>query len=550
MRRKGLAVLLAAALVLSLAPAAAWGAEAEAEEALTLGAPSGVIVLEDGSLLVTDVFNKVVWSVKGGKAAIYAGRIGVKDIYGEPVGGYADGTALTATFQSPWGIVPWLENGYAVSDSANNIVRWTDGKGIYTAVGSTNAGYTGGVGVKALFNNPTGLAVDAAGALYVADTGNNVIRKVSLKGEVSTYAGSREGGRADGSLTAARFNGPTGLCWYDGALYVADSGNHRICKIESGRVSTVAGGAAVLYEDSDVRAGDYRDGGVNSALFNDPQGIAVGPDGVIYVADTGNSAIRRIEGDKVSTLLRLSGADEIFPVSPRGLALAGSTLHITDPFSGALLSVDLAAAARAASEAVPGASYKDVAAADWYHGAVTFVSEMGLFEGVGAATFGPGLPVDRAMFTTVLSRLQQAAYPNAIIAGEGGFADVAAEAYYADAVAWAAGQGIVTGFEDGNFRPAAAITREQMAAMLYRYAVWAGFDGAGAAGSGSAATTAAALRDFPDVAAVSVWAEEAMAWALANDIIKGMDGNLNPRGTATRAQAAQIFQNFYEAFLN
>mgnify|MGYP002579656365 CR=1 FL=1 len=173
--------------------------------------------------------------------------------------------------------------------------------------------------------------------------------------------------------------------------------------------------------------------------------------------------------------------------------------------------------------------FDDVAATDWFCDEVLDAYEAGLMTGTGERTFSPGAPATRAMLVTILYRL--AGEP---AAEGGGFTDVSASAYYASAVAWASQNGIVEGFEDGSFQPDAAITREQLAAVLYRYATWKGAD----------TSASGELTDFADAASVSSWAQAAMKWAVGAGILSGSAAGLEPQGTATRAQAAAMLVRF------
>lgn len=534
MKKKVLILLLACALLMSLCGIASAAPE---ENVLSLGSPSGIMEQADGSLLVSDQFNKVIWRIEKGKeAAIYAGKIGAKDIYGEPVGFHRDAAnVMEASFTSPWALAPYLE-GVAVTDSRLHVVRYINEKGVFTAVGSGKAGYQEGVGLKAQFDNPTGIAADGKGGLYVADTNNHVIRHVDDKGRVSTYAGGSEG-RADGALQSARFCEPTGLCYAGGALYVADSGNHRICRIANGQVTTVAGMAAVKYEDSDLYAGGYADGIAAIARFSSPQGLAVDAKGVIYVADTDNGAIRKIQDGIVSTVLKpgSGGGDSTWPVSPRGLLLADNTLLVADNFAGILFKVDLSAIAIAT---IP-PTFSDVTTADWFNDAVNFVVGHNLFQGTGDGMFSPAAGMSRAMYVTVLGRMEQGFYPVEIITGDSAFADVAAGTWYSDYVAWAADNGLVQGVGEGLFDPDAAISREQIVTILYRYAVFNGYDVSVGEDTN--------ILSYEDAFDLAEWAIPAMQWAGGAGIIQGDEGYLYPQQTATRAQAAQILMKFYKS---
>ena len=173
--------------------------------------------------------------------------------------------------------------------------------------------------------------------------------------------------------------------------------------------------------------------------------------------------------------------------------------------------------------------FTDVAESAWYYDAVRFVYENGLMNGVTTTTFGPNVTTSRAMLATILYRLE--GEPSV---GSSDFTDVESGMYYTDAVAWASAKGIVTGYGDGTFLPNKAITREEMAAMLYRYASYKGYD----------VTKMKDLSGYSDGGSVSSYAVEALQWATGTGLITNMDGALNPTGSATRAQLATILMRF------
>ena len=175
-------------------------------------------------------------------------------------------------------------------------------------------------------------------------------------------------------------------------------------------------------------------------------------------------------------------------------------------------------------------NFTDVKASDWFYADVKFVWERGLMNGVGGSKFAPNDTLTRAMVVQVLYNL--AGKP---AAGAESFSDVAAGDWYRDAVAWAAANGIVKGMDAKTFAPMSPVTREQLAAMLFRYAVYNGMN---------AMTLAEYLGQFPDAGQVSDWAVSAMNWAVGQGLINGMDGKLAPKGSATRAQTAAILARF------
>ena len=179
----------------------------------------------------------------------------------------------------------------------------------------------------------------------------------------------------------------------------------------------------------------------------------------------------------------------------------------------------------------PGTPFTDIKE-HWGREAIKWVYEQGLFNGVSAGQFGPGGRMDRGMLVTVLYRL--AGKPE--MEGPWGypFSDVDASQYYGMPVYWAQANGIVTGIGGGKFNPKGNVTREQLAKILYGYAVEFGKD---------TASDPAALGKFTDTSLISDWAVAPMEWAATHGVLNGSNGKLDPKGMATRAQVAQIFYN-------
>lgn len=170
--------------------------------------------------------------------------------------------------------------------------------------------------------------------------------------------------------------------------------------------------------------------------------------------------------------------------------------------------------------------YSDLDKNEWYHEGVDMMLENGYMNGVGAGRFDPDGATTRAMIVTILWRMEGEPEPQA----DNPFTDVKANEWYTTAIAWAAENEVVNGVGYGRFEPDERITREQMATILYRYASYCGAD----------TSARAALSGFPDGGKLSAWAEDAMRWAVAGQIINGSDGYLLPQGDATRAQVAAI----------
>ena len=180
--------------------------------------------------------------------------------------------------------------------------------------------------------------------------------------------------------------------------------------------------------------------------------------------------------------------------------------------------------------------FTDVSTSDWFYDDVAFVYENGLFSGTDSRSFSPNASMTRAMLVTVLYRLEG----EPTVTGRSSFTDVRSGAYYEKAVIWAAANGIVTGTDSTSFSPDAKVTREQLAAILYRYVQYRKLD----------TDASAKLNSFTDADSVSAYASEALGWAVSESLINGASGKLMPKGDATRAQVAAILHRFVKNVLN
>ena len=180
--------------------------------------------------------------------------------------------------------------------------------------------------------------------------------------------------------------------------------------------------------------------------------------------------------------------------------------------------------------------FTDVSTSDWFYDDVAFVYENGLFSGTDSRSFSPNASMTRAMLVTVLYRLEG----EPTVTGRSSFTDVRSGAYYEKAVIWAAANGIFTGTDSTSFSPDAKVTREQLAAILYRYAQYRKLD----------TDASAKLNSFTDADSVSAYASEALGWAVSESLINGASGKLMPKGDATRAQVAAILHRFVKNVLN
>ena len=263
-----------------------------------LSHPYDVAVDASGNIYIPDAFNYVIRKLTpSGEMTVLAGTIGSY--------GGADGSGSAARFHSPEGIAVDRSGNVYVADSGNHAIRKITPTGVVTTFAGSlgNSGSSDGAGSAARFQHPDGVTVDMAGNVYVADSYNDTIRKITSQGVVSTLAGSAGvEGTADGNGSAARFNDPERLAVdVAGNIYVADALNDAIRKVTpSGQVTTVAGNKGV--EGS-------ADGRGSAAQFHWPRDVAVDASGVLYVADQFNATIRKITpaGD-VTTLAGKAGA--------------------------------------------------------------------------------------------------------------------------------------------------------------------------------------------------------------------------------------------------
>ena len=183
-------------------------------------------------------------------------------------------------------------------------------------------------------------------------------------------------------------------------------------------------------------------------------------------------------------------------------------------------------------EPAPTEPFVDVNEGDWFYDAVVYAYQNELMDGVGGNRFAPNSETTRAQLVTILYRLEG----QPAVSGDLPFTDVETGTWYTNAVLWAAQNGIVNGVTDTTFAPGDEITRQQLVTILYRYAEAKGYD----------VSASADLSGYPDAGQVQDYAQPAMAWAVAENIIQGMDGNLNPAGNASRAQIATILMRFCE----
>jgi streptogramin lyase len=309
--------------------AGSWGSADGPGSAARFQGPNGVAVDSAGNVYVGDTSNRTIRKVTpGGVVTTLAGVAGSS--------GSADGTGSAARFYSPCGVVVDSAGNVYVADAGNHTIRKVTPGGVVTTLAGLAGSYgsADGTGSAARFYNPVGVAVDSTGNVYVADGYNRTIRKVTPGRVVTTLAGvAGSYGSADGTGSAARFYQPCGVAVDSaGNVYVADSCNGTIRKVTPARVVTTLAGLAESYGSADGTGSDAR--------FRAPYGVAVDSAGNVYVGDYGNETIRKITpGGEVTTLAGLAGiwgsadgtgSDARFS-DPRGVAVdSAGNVYVAD----------------------------------------------------------------------------------------------------------------------------------------------------------------------------------------------------------------------------
>ena len=307
---------------------------------------AAVIIL--GSLTTFIVF-RIIRSARRPPTQ-FGWRAHVSTLAGDGSPSFRDAThPAPAAFGDPFGVAINNDGVIFVADAGdNNRIRKITLDGSVSTFAGSMEGFSDGTGAQAAFNTPSGLAIDSPGNLIVADTGNNRIRKISPLGVVSTLAGNGTAGYADGASAQAQFDGPIGIAVdATGNVYVADTYNDRIRKITpDGNVSTVAGAGL-----------GYADGPASTALFDTPCGIVVAADGTLIVADTGNQRLRKIANGEVTTF-PIVFSDEANPAElrkPIGLALThDGFLYVTELDRARVVQIAPGGRARAITGGLPG----------------------------------------------------------------------------------------------------------------------------------------------------------------------------------------------------
>jgi len=314
-------------LVTTLAGGASYGSANGTGTAASFLEPTGVAVDGNGNVYVADYGNNLIRKITSAGV--------VTTLAGSGSQGSANGTGTAASFRGPLGVAVDGNGNVYVADAGNNLIRKITSAGVVTTLaGSGSAGSANGTGTAASFASPIGVAVDASGNVYVGDAGTSLIRKITSAGVVTTLAGSGSPGSANGTGTAASFNVPYGVAVDgNGNVYVSDFSSNLIRKITAaGVVTTLAGSGSQ----------GSANGTGTAASFSQPSGVAVDGNGNVYVADFLNNLIRKITSTGIVTTLAGSGSvgsanGTLTAASfnePFGVAVDGNgNVYVTDTFN-------------------------------------------------------------------------------------------------------------------------------------------------------------------------------------------------------------------------
>jgi trimeric autotransporter adhesin len=255
-----------------------------------LNSARGIAIDSSGNIYISDMFNNRIREISNGVIMTIAGN-GTYGYSGD------NGPATSAQLRDPEGVAVDSQGSVYIADSWNCLIRKISHGIITTIAGNGTSGYSGdsGPATSAQLNSPRGIAIDAQGTIYIADTGNNRVRKVA-NGIISTIAGNGDAdyGGDNGPATSAAINYPLGVAVDSGGnVYIADTSNNRVREVSNGIITTIAGSDASAIGDN---------GPATSAAINYPLGVAVDSGGNVYIADEGNSRIRRVSNGIITTI--------------------------------------------------------------------------------------------------------------------------------------------------------------------------------------------------------------------------------------------------------
>ncbi len=332
-------ILMGLLMVMLIVPSIGLGDRVSLVDKLTIvekdvSQPGGMVYSkENKTLIFVDTYNHSIKSLNLRTLAVktIAGRANGIDIYENPMGGYEDGSLYRAMFNKPRGLALGQNGAIIVADTGNHAIRQIYNGRVTTLAGGEKAGFKDGKGTGALFNSPSDVKIDKENNIYVADTLNNAIRKIDSIGRVTSLLGNPD----DTTI----LHEPSGLLLGpEEDIYIVDSGNHQIKKLlAKDEFVLVLGNKTAFDKDSGYFLGGYLDGPEDLAYLNFPKSIAMDQEGNILIADTYNHVIRKLEDNRLETILGSGrpGSNQVrgFKISldgPASILYVEKTLFIGD----------------------------------------------------------------------------------------------------------------------------------------------------------------------------------------------------------------------------
>lgn len=455
------------------------------------------------------------------------------------------------TYEAALPDLPTLEEGLRFGDSAVYGAPVVSASGYYSSDATLKmVGGKQGVSIPILKNETT--KEGQVGTITVQYTSQNyelvtlAINLVAKNRTAPTFILTADHDTLSGggkvTLTLARGNLPDGaVVTVSGtdeagnAVTLTDNGNGTYSATLPNKTQTYTfiaayDGSQTIAPKTDfttVKVQQRSSGGGEPAKPSFPVKISNNGDGVAKVdksyANAGDKVTITVTPGRNATVQRITVTDE-----------DGERLKLTENRDGTYsFTMPNGAANVYARFSGSGLPFADVPSGSWYYDDIAYVYDAGLMTGLTATAFGPNLSTTRGMIVTILWRME-----NEPVAKHGcPFADVRRGSYYEQAIAWASENGIVTGFDASTFAPDRAITREQLAAILFRFAAYRGMD---------AVTLRENLSSFQDQAAISAYAVSALNWAVGEGLMQGTGDKLEPTGSATRAQVAAMLRRFIQ----
>ncbi len=282
-----------------------------------LGTPRGMAFAEDGTCYVADSALNVIWKVTEQESVIVAGQVQMPDAAGVVPGGYRDAEAAEALFNGPTDLIVY-KDGLVISDTQNHVLRYYhfEEETVSTFAGTHEIGLKNGRIEHSAFSSPAGLCLDENGNLYVADSGNHAIRKIDPMGNVTTFLGG-EAGMADGSFDVARLCRPTDIACENGRFYIADNGNSAVRAVENGKLETICRAGTAL-----------QTGKGEQATLISPTSLWVEGE-TLWICDLGAGAVCILRDDVLSVVLRSDEADGV-TLCPYDLVVQEKQVFYTD----------------------------------------------------------------------------------------------------------------------------------------------------------------------------------------------------------------------------